>query len=197
MTVRSLAVDMKYVGAGEPGDGVAAATYTQYPEIHENSVVFNFSDGTQVSFKAMGQDNPWAIINKKGDPSSIEFAIPSPKASEQKDFMGGTVTGEKWEEPVSTPSIIKSIKMQTADYEGKYTEYIMPKASIFAKLSQAPGSDTTDLMLVKATKLAPVTKAGERKSAFSREVKEVTTASGDMLPEATSAPTPTPAKGKG
>lgn len=43
---------MKYVGAGTPGDGVPAAAYTQYPTIHEGSVVFNFADGSQVQFKA-------------------------------------------------------------------------------------------------------------------------------------------------
>lgn len=170
---RSLAVDVKYLGAGIPGDGVAAAAYTQYPEIHEGSVVFNFADGTSVPFKAMGQEEPWAVINRKGDVSSIDFAIPSPTAQEQKDFMGGTVTGEKWEAPLSTPSIVKSIKMQTADYEGKYTEYVAPKTSIFARLSQAPGEEATDLMLVRATIMTPVTAAGVRKSAFSREVKAV------------------------
>lgn len=171
---RSLAVDVKYLGAGEPGDGVAAAIYTQYPEIDENSVVFNFADGTQVPFRAMGQKEPWAVINQVKDISSIDFAIPSPKAQEQKDFMGGTVDGEKWEAPVDTPNIVKSLKMQTADYEGKYTEYIFAKTSVFAKLSQAPGGETTDLMLVRATIVTPVTAAGVRKSPFSREVKAIT-----------------------
>lgn len=171
---RSLAVDMKYVGAGTPGDGVAAAAiFIQYPEIHESSVVFNFADGSQVQFRAMGQKEPWAVINRIVDISSIEFAIPSPKAQEQKGFMGGTVAGEKWEAPIDTPNIIKSIKMQIADYEGKDTEYIIPKASISARLSQAPGEEATDLMLVRATIIAPVTTAGVRKTLFSREVKTV------------------------
>lgn len=173
-TVRSLAVDMKYVGAGTPGDGVPAAAYTQYPTIHEGSVVFNFADGSQVQFRAMGQREPWALINRVTDISSVEFAIPSPTAQEQKDFMGGTVTGDKWEAPIDAPNIIKSIKMQTAEYEGKYTEYVIPKASIFARLSQAPGEEATDLMLVRATIIAPVTTAGARKTSFTREVKPVT-----------------------
>ncbi len=170
---RTLAVDCKYLGAGTPGDGVAAATYTQYPEIHEDTIVFNFADGTSVSFRAMGQKEPWAVISRITDVSSIEFAIPSPKAQEQKDFMGGEVTGEKWEAPVDTPNIIKSIKIQTANYEEKYVEYVIPKAEIFARLSQAPGVETTDLMLVRATVVTPITAAGVRKSAFSREVKTV------------------------
>nr|WP_297167461.1 hypothetical protein [uncultured Dysgonomonas sp.] len=170
---RTLAVDCKYLGAGTPGDGVAATTYTQYPEIHEDTIVFNFADGTQVQFRAMGQKDPWAVISRITDVSSIEFAIPSPKAQEQVDFMGGTATGEKWEAPVEIPKIIKSIKMQTADYQGKYVEYVIPKAEIFARLSQAPGVEQTDLMLVRATVVTPITSAGVRKSSFSREVKTV------------------------
>lgn len=172
---RTLAVDCKYLGAGTPGDGVAPAAeaYTQYPEIHEDTIVFNFADGTQVPFRAMGQKEAWAIIDKISDGSSLEFAIPSPKAQEQVDFMGGIATGDKWEAPIDTPNIIKSIKIQTAVYEGKYVEYIFPKAKIFARISQAPGVEQTDLMLVRATILAPVTAAGVRKSSFSREVKTV------------------------
>lgn len=170
---RTLAVDCKYLGTGTPGDGVAAAAYTQYPEIHEDSIVFNFADGSQVPFRAMGQKEPWAVITRITDVSSVDFAIPSPKPSEQKDFMGGTVTGNKWEAPVDRPDIIKSLKIQTADYEGKYVEYIIPKAEIFARLSQAPGVEATDLMLVRATVVTPITSAGVRKSPFSREIKDV------------------------
>lgn len=175
---RTLAVDCKYLGAGTPGDGVAATTYTQYSEIHEDTIVFNFADGSQVQFRAMGQKEPWAVISRITDVSSVEFAIPSPKAKEQQDFMGGTVTGEKWEAPISTPNIIKSLKMQTADYEGKYVEYIIPKAEIFARLSQAPGVESTDLMLVRATIMTPISAAGVRASSFSREVKAVETPEG-------------------
>lgn len=171
---RSLAVDIAYVGIGTPGDGVAATTYTQYPIIHEDSVVFNFNEASQVNFKAMGMDDPWAVLNKKGDPSSIEFAIPSPTAVEMEAFCGGTVTGNKWEAPTTAPSIIKSVKLQTALYEGKYTEYVITKASISARISQAPGSEQTDLLLVKATITMPVSAAGEQGVPYSREVKEVT-----------------------
>jgi len=40
-------------------------------------------------------------------------------------------------------------------------------------LSQAPGDEETDLLLVKATKLAAITAAGEQKSPYSREIKSV------------------------
>ena len=173
MAERSLAIDCKYLGYGTPGDGVAASTYTQSREIHEGSLTFNFTEATQVQFKAMGQEDPWAVVNRKGDPSSIEYAIPSPTAEEMKTYCGGKVTGDKWEAPISPETIEKSIKIQTADYDGKYTEYVIPKSSISARLSQAPTEEQTDLLLVKATILTPVSAAGVRAASFSREVKTV------------------------
>lgn len=170
---RSLAVDIAYVGIGTPGDGVPATDYTRYPIIHEDSVVFNFNEASQVNFKAMGMDDPWAVMNKRGDPSSIEFAIPSPTAEEMLAFCGGTITGQKWEAPKTTPSIIKSVKLQTKPYEGKYTEYVITRASIAARLSQAPGSEQTDLLLVKATITIPASASGDLGAPYSREVKEV------------------------
>lgn len=125
------------------------------------------------SFTAMGREDPWAVVNKKGDPSSIEFAIPSPKAAEMKEFCGGTVTGDKWEAPTSTPTIIKTIKLQSSPYDGKYTEYVLVKASIAGRISQAPGKEETDLLLVKATIMAPISAAGVRSSPYGREVKDV------------------------
>lgn len=171
---RVLAVDCKYLGLGTPGDGVPATTFTQYPTIHEGSLVFGFSQANQVSFKKMGSEEPWAVINRMGDPSYIEFAIPSPTAQECAKFMGGTAVGEKWEKPITTPIIEESLKIQTADYNGKYVEYVATKASISAYLSQAPTEEETELLLVRATILSATTSAGVRKTAFSREIKSIT-----------------------
>lgn len=168
---RSLALDIDYLGVSEPGDGVAGKDFTQYPEI--NTVAFNFSEPKQISFTAMGREDPWVVVSKKGDPSSIEFAIPSPKATEMKEFCGGTVTGDKWEAPTSTPTIIKTIKLQSSPVDGKYTEYVLVKASLAGRLSQAPGKEETDLLLVKATVMTPISAAGVRFSPYSREVKAV------------------------
>ena len=173
MAERSLAIDCKYLGTGTPGDGVAATVFTQCREVNEGSLAFNFTEANQIQFKAMGQEDPWAVVNRKGDPSNIEWAIPSPTAEEMKTFMGGKVTGEKWEAPLNAVTIEKSIKIQTADYEGKYVEYVIPKASIAAYLSQAPTEEETELLLVRATILTPVSSTGVRAASFSREVKTV------------------------
>lgn len=171
---RSLALDIDYLGVAEPGDGVAGVDFTQYPEI--DTVAFNFSEPKEISFMAMGREDPWAVVNKKGDPSSIEFAIPSPKATEMKEFCGGTVTGDKWEAPLTTPTIIKTLKLQSAPYNGKFTEYVLVKTSIAGRLSQAPDKEQTDLLLVKATIMSAVSAAGKKSAPYSREVKAVTPA---------------------
>lgn len=171
MNERSLALDIDYLGVAEPGDGVPGTEFTQYPEI--DSVTFNFSEPKEISFTAMGREDPWAVVSKKGDPSSIEFAIPSPKAEEMLTFCGGKITGTKWEAPSSTPTIIKTIKLQTSPYEGKYTEYVFVKTSIAARISQAPGKEETDLLLVKATILSAVSAAGVRSAPYTRDVKDV------------------------
>lgn len=174
MNERSLAVDISYVGLGTPGDGVPATAYKRFPVIHENSMVFNFNEASMKAFKAMGASDPWAVLYRKGDPDSVEFAIPSPTAEEMQFFCGGTIDADgRWNEPISIPSIVKSLKLNTLPYEGKYTEYVITKGSVSARLSQAPSEEDTDLLLVKVTKQSVFDSAGNQCSAFSRQVKAV------------------------
>lgn len=174
MNERSLAVDISYVGLGNPGNGVPATNYKRFPIIHTGSVVFNFNEATMKPFKAMGIEDPWAILNKKGDPDSIEFAIPSPTSEEMQFFCGGTIDAEgKWEEPISIPTIRKSLKLNTLPYQGRYTEYIVVNGSVIGRLSQAPSEEETDLLLVKVTKQAVFDDNGDQRSAFSRQIKDV------------------------
>lgn len=174
MAERSIAIGVAYVGYGEVGDGVPATTYTQLKDIFKGSVAFNFADANQVKIEVEGREDPLAIINRKGDADSIEFAIPSPTAAELAAFCGGTATGDKWEAPTAIPSINKSFKINTENYDGKYTEYVIVNGSVSAKLSQAPGAEQTDLLLVKVSRMSAVTSEGEMKPSFIREVKTVT-----------------------
>lgn len=171
---RSLAVDVAYVGFGTPGDGVPAEHYKRYPIIHTGSVVFNFNEKTVKEFKAMGIEDPWAILKKKGEADSIELAIPSPLATEMQDFCGGTVdAADKWEEPINIPSITKSLKIQTVPYKGHYTEYIVVNGDVQGRLSQGPSEEDTDLLLVKVLKQAVFDSNGNQRSGFSRQVKPI------------------------
>ena len=171
---RSLAVGISYLGYAEPGDGIAGTEFTQCPIIEQGTVVFNFNDPTTVNFFAEGMNDPWESFDKLGDADSFDFGIPSPMASEMKTFRGGNATGEKWEAPVEMPIIRKSIKLVTLPYKGKQTEYIFSLCKVFGKIGRAPGAEQTDQMLVRCTKLTPVSSAGKAGSPYSREVKAVT-----------------------
>lgn len=176
---RSLAIGMAYVGVGDyPGAGVPAATFTQIADIHEGSVVFNFAEKAQTKIMIEGTDEPRWIVNRKGDVDSIEFAIPSPTADDMVMFCGGKKVGEKWEEPTISPSISKSVKMNTEPFEGKYTEYVIVNGSVSARISQAPTKTASELLLVKVAKQVAAAADGTLKTSFTREVKEV-----EIVPE--------------
>ena len=89
-------------------------------------------------------------------------------------FCGGSVSGGKWNAPIDIPNIRKSFKIQTTPYKGKYTEYTFAICKVSARLSQAPSSEQTDLLLVKCTRLAAITSAGQQRSSFGRAVMNVT-----------------------
>ena len=171
---RSLAVGVSFLGYGDPGDGVPASIYTQCPIVHEGSVAFNFNEATSVDFRAEGMKDPWESFDKAGDPDSFEFAIPSPTAQEMLAFCGGSVSGGKWNAPIDIPNIRKSFKIQTTPYKGKYTEYTFAICKVSTRLSQAQSSEQTDLLLVKCTRLAAITSAGQQRSSFGRAVMNVT-----------------------
>lgn len=174
MAARSLAIGVSYVGIAEPGDGIPGTVYTQYPTVEKSSVVFNFNDPTTTNFEAENMDEPWESFDKAGDADSIDFNIPSPTPDEQKVFMGGDVVDGKWSAPADgIPVIRKSFKIRSKPYKGKYTEYEFAYCKVFAKVGQAPGAEQTDLLQVRITKLAAITAAGVKMSAWSRAVKDV------------------------
>lgn len=170
---RNLAVGVSYLGIAEPGDGVPGTEFTQYPIIEENSVVFNFNDPTTVDFRAEGMDDPWASFDKAGEPDSVEFNIPSPTAEEMLAFCGGSVEENKWIAPASMQNIRRTVKIQTVPYNGKFTEYVFANCKVSGKVNQAPNSEQTDLLMVRATKLAAITSAGVQMPGWTREVKDV------------------------
>ena len=53
-------------------------------------------------------------------------------------------------------------------------EFAFAICKVSARLSQAPSSEQTDLLLVKCTRLAAITSAGQQRSSFGRAVMNVT-----------------------
>jgi hypothetical protein len=173
---RSLAIGMSYVGVGTyPGAGVPATTLTQITDISAGSVVFNFAEPNQINIMIEGTDEPRWSVSRKGDVSNIEFAIPSPSAEDMVMFCGGVNNEGTWEEPTAVPSINLTLKMITEPYQGKYTEYVITNAAIFARLSQAPTKEASELLLVRATKQIAMDATGNMKPAFTHTVKTAPT----------------------
>lgn len=173
---RSLAIGVSYVGFGAYlGAGVPAATYTQIKDVSEGSVVFNFNEPTQTNINIEGTDDPRWVVNRKGDPDSIELAIPSPSVEDMVMFCGGENNNGVWEAPTSIPTINMSMKMITEPYDSKYTEYVIVNGSVVARLSQAPGKEQSELLLVKITRQLAVDATGTLKTPFTRAVKDVPT----------------------
>ena len=166
MSERSIAIGVASIGYGEATNGVVPSSFTQLRDIFKGSVAFNF--------EVEGREDPLAIINRKGDADSIEFSIPSPTTEELVAFCGGSKNGEKWEAPNSFETINKAFCIATQPYEGKYVEYTIVNGAVSAKISQAPGSEQTDLLLVKVTRQSAIAADGSMKPSFIREVKTVT-----------------------
>lgn len=171
---RNLAIGVSYVGfAPYKGDGVPGTQFTRISDVFAGSVAFNFNEPTQTNIDIEGQDDPRWIVNRKGDPDSIELAIPSPSVEDMVMFCGGTDNNGVWEAPTSIPVINMTMKMLTEPYDGKYTEHIIVNGSITARLSQAPGKEQSELLLIKITKQIAIDAAGAIKTPFTREVKDV------------------------
>lgn len=174
MAGRSLAIGVAYLGYGKYlGAGEPAAVFTEVEDVFKGSVAFNFSDANQVKIEIEKTADPRWIANMKGDADSIEFAIPSPSTADMVAFCGGEAKGEKWEAPNSIPSINMSLKINTMPFDGKYTEYVIVNGSVFGKISQAPGKEQSDLLLVKVVRQQAATADGSLKASFTREVKTV------------------------
>ena len=166
---RQKAIGISYLGYGTPGDGVVSASLTEVEAISKDTVAFNFADLTETPIDIEQSDDPLFTILTKGSPDSFEFAIPSPKSSEFGAFMGGTVTGDKYEDDGSVKQQSLSIVIKTKPIDGKYIQYTFPKCTVSAKISEAPGKEKTELLLVKCVRDACITTAGVRKPSFIRE----------------------------
>lgn len=172
---RCLAIGIAYIGVADyPGGGIPATEFVQITDVHEGSVVFNFAEPAQTMIKVEGTDDPRWIITRKGDVSSVEFAIPSPTVDDMVMFCGGKKVGNKWEEPNVSPTINKTVKMNTEPFDGNYTEYVIVNGSVSARISQAPTKTASELLLVKVSKQIAVTADGTLKTPFTREVKDIT-----------------------
>jgi len=170
--VRAIAMGISRIGYGTVGDGVAASTYTDLPLPTKSSVAFNFQDPKEVKIETEGSSDPLYVVLQKDSTDYIEFSIPTPANDVLFAMMGGELdaTLDKWSEPTEAPDIAKSFQIDTPVRGGKKVQYTIVNGKVAAKLSQAPGAEQPELLLIRVYKQAAITAAGVKKAAFTREV---------------------------
>lgn len=143
-------------------------------------MAFNFSDPKEIKIETEGTDEPLYVEFTKDATDYIEFSIATPSNETIKELMGGTIDtgaeGEEkdvWQEATSIPSIEKTFQCETLPKKGKKVVYTIVNGKIAAKLSQAPGAEQAELLLVRVYKQSAISAAGVKGYAFSREVVEV------------------------
>lgn len=174
---RPIAMGVGAIRIAEVGDGVPGTDFKELPLPFKGSVAFNFSDPKEVKIETEGADDPLYVEFVKDTTDYIEFSIPTPNNETIKEVMGGTIDSgtegaakDVWQEATSTPSIAKTFQCETVPKAGNKVIYTIVNGKIAAKLSQAPGAEQPELLLVRVYKQAAISSAGVKGYAFSREV---------------------------
>ena len=180
---RPIAMGVGKISIATVGDGVPGTEFKELPLPTKGSVAFNFSDPKEVKVDIEGSNEPLFSEFVKDSTDYIEFSIPSPSNETIKELMGGEIdTGEPesgkdiWKEPTEIPSINKTFQCETLPKQGYKVVYTIVNGKIAAKLSQAPGAEQAELLLVRVYKQAAISAAGQKGYAFSREVVNVAAA---------------------
>lgn len=179
-TVRPIAMGVGVIRMGVPGDGVPGADLKELPLPTKGSVAFNFADPKEVKVETEGSPDPLFVEFVKDTTDYIEFSIPTPSNELIQELCGGehdkgTEGSEKdiWKEGLNVASINRTFQCETMPKVGYKVVYTIVNGKVMAKISQAPGAEQAELLLVRVYKQAAITAAGTRGYAFSREVVKV------------------------
>ena len=179
--VRPIAMGVGKIKFGAVGDGVPGTDLKEFPLPTKGSVVFNFADPKEVKVETEGSDEPLYVEFVKDTTDYIELSIPTPSNEVLKELAGGeidTADGKNiWKKPINVPSISKTFQCETLPKNGKKVVYTVVNGKITSKISQAPGSEQAELLLVQigraSCRQAAITASGEKKAAFMLEVISV------------------------
>lgn len=179
---RPIAIGVAAIRLATYGDGVPGTDFVPLPLPFKGSVAFNFADPKEVKIETEGTDEPLYVTFVKDTTDYVEFAIPTPGNETVKLVGGGNInTGsdaEKptdiWEQPNNIPSINKTVQFETLPHNNTKVLYTIVNGRILSKFSQAPGSEQSELLLVRVYKQAVRAADGTLKTAFTREVVAVT-----------------------
>lgn len=177
---RPIAMGVGAIRIATVGDGVPGTEFKELPLPFKGSVAFNFQDPKEVKIDVEGSDEPFYVELVKDGTDYIEFSIPTPSNETINELMGGehdkgTEGAEKdiWKEASNVPSIAKTFQCETLPKQGKKVIYTIVNGKIAAKISQAPGAEQAELLLVRVYKQAAISATGVKGYAFSREVVKV------------------------
>lgn len=175
--VRPIAMGVGAIRIADVGDGVPGTPFTTLPLPTKSSVAFNFADPKEVKIETEGSEEPLYVELVKDTTDYIEFSIPTPSNEVLQLLAGGTIDSgteeapkDIWEKPTDTPSINKTFQCETLPKKGKKVIYTIVNGKVASKISQAPGAEQAELLLVRVYVQAAETEAGEKKPAFTREI---------------------------
>nr|DAZ05539.1 MAG TPA: hypothetical protein [Caudoviricetes sp.] len=179
-SVRPIAMGVGAIRIADVGDGVPGTDFTQLPLPTKSSVAFNFADPKEVKIDIEGSTEPLYVEFVKDTTDYIEFSIPTPDNDTLLLLAGGEVDKgteaepkDIWKKPIDIPSINKTFQCETLPKKGKKVVYTVVNGKIASKISQAPGAEQAELLLVRVYLQAAITEAGENKFAFMREIVDV------------------------
>lgn len=168
MEKRTLAIGVAYAGCGPyTGTGAMAVSLSKIDRIAADTVQFEFKEKTATNFNEEYSNDPYHTMYLKKDPDGFQLAIPSPTVEERKMFCGGEINADgEWAEPTVDPEINLSFLLRSKPYKGKQRQYKFVNCAVSAYISQAPGKEKEEWLLIKATKQAVKDEAGTKKSGF-------------------------------
>lgn len=179
-SVRPIAMGVGAIRMGVTGDGVPGTDLKELPLPTRGSVAFNFSDPKEVKVETEGTPDPLFVEFVKDTTDYIEFSIPTPTNELIKELCGGehdTGTSEApkdiWKEATEVSSIDRTFQCDTLPKKGYKVVYTVVNGKVMAKISQAPGAEQAELLLVRVYKQAAISAAGVKGYAFTREVVKV------------------------
>ena len=178
--VRPIAMGVGAIRIGEVGNGIPATVFDELPLPTKGSVAFNFADPKEVKVETEGSEEPLFVELIKDTTDYVEFSIPTPSNEVLLMLAGGTIDSgteespkDIWQKPSETPSISKTFQCETLPKKGKKVIYTIVNGKIASKISQAPGAEQAELLLVRVYVQSAVTNEGVKKAAFTREIVDV------------------------
>lgn len=145
------------MGDPELDGGMCLAPVEVFGQTVTGSAIITTTDPTTSDIECEEKDDPILSITNKGTMNLAFSTYNIDPASLQKAF-GGTVTGDTWEAPDSSPEIIQSIRLETKN--SRFVE--LPKVKLNPRLGIAFDKTTPGKIDFTCTILAP-DKAGEPK----------------------------------